>query len=392
MPSILRKIFPSQNERFLKKIASYIQDINRFEPAIKHLSNDHFCPSCHQKRVVEFGEWLCIDVLKKVPHRHFVFSLPKILRRYFLYDRKLLADLSLCAWESLKVFLQEAVPENDPIPGAVIAMQTFGDFLVFNPHAHILVTDGCFYGNNGMFRVAPPLELKKLEAIFRHKVLRMLLSKGKITEEMIAMLSTWRHSGFHVFCGNRISPDDEAAMENLARYIIRASFSQERMQYLDQEGKVVYTSKDGRTSKVFPALEWLANLCSHISNRGEQMVRYYGHYSNISRGKRQMEGNDDAVPSIIESQGDEKTFRRNWARLIQKIYEVNPLICPKCRGNMRIISSIEDPSVIRAILDHLGIWLVRSRPPPKIHDPPIREYADYFYNDPDYSWDEYIQS
>ena len=69
-----------------------------------------------------------MDVLKKIPHRHFVFSIPKILRRYFLYDRKLLADLSRCAWESLKVFLQEAVPENDPIPGAVIAMQTFGDF------------------------------------------------------------------------------------------------------------------------------------------------------------------------------------------------------------------------------------------------------------------------
>jgi Putative transposase len=173
-----------------------------------------------------------MDVLKKIPHRHFVFSIPKILRRYFLYDRKLLADLSRCAWESLKVFLREAVPENDPIPGAVIAMQTFGDFLGFNPHAHILVTDGCFYGNKDMFRVTPPLELKKLEAIFQHKVFKMLLNKGKITKEMIAMLSTWRHSGFHVFCGNRIQPQEENAMENLARYIIRASFSQERMQYL----------------------------------------------------------------------------------------------------------------------------------------------------------------
>jgi len=33
----------------------------------------HFCPSCHARRCVEFGEWLCGDVLKKVPHRHFVF-------------------------------------------------------------------------------------------------------------------------------------------------------------------------------------------------------------------------------------------------------------------------------------------------------------------------------
>jgi hypothetical protein len=95
-----------------------------------------------------------MDVLKKFPRRHFVFSIPKILR-YFLYDRKLLADLSRCAWESLKVFRQEAVGtpcrkvSPDRIPGAIIAVQTFGDFLGFNPHTHILVTDGCFYGSRG---------------------------------------------------------------------------------------------------------------------------------------------------------------------------------------------------------------------------------------------------
>jgi hypothetical protein len=96
----------------------------------------------------------------------------------------------------------------------------------------------------------------------------------------------WRLFRFHVFCGNLISPNDETAMENLARYIIRASFSQEPMQYLDQEGKAVYTSKDGKSSKVSPAMEWLfampacacthADRCSHIPNRGEQIVRYYG--------------------------------------------------------------------------------------------------------------------
>ncbi|MCX5874358.1 MAG: transposase [Deltaproteobacteria bacterium] len=328
-----------------------------------------------------------MDALKRIPHCHFVFSIPKILRRYFIYDRKLLADLSRSAWESLKVFLREAVPQNDPIPSAVIAMPTFGDFLGYNPHAHVLVTDGCFYSNKGMFRVAPPMELKKLEAIFQHKVIRMLLSKGKITEEMIRMLSTWKHSGFHVFCGNRISPKDDTVMENLARYIIRVSFSQERMLYLDQEGKVVYAAKDGKSVKVFPTMEWLAPMSSHIPNRGEQMVRYYGYYNNVSRRKRQKEGNDDFIPCILEPQGDEKTFRRNWARLIQKIYEVDPLVCPECKGSMRVIRSIEDPSVIRAILQHLGIWLVRSRPPPKIHAPPVclhntgRRAAPYIVDD-----------
>ncbi len=69
---------------------------------------------------------------------------------------------------------------------------------------------------------------------------------------------------------------------------------------------------------------------------------------------------------------------------------------------MRVNGSIEDPSVIHAILEHLGLWLVRSRPPPKIHYPPNIEYAtadlqiqpqtDILYGDPEYSWDDYIQA
>ena len=70
----------------------------------------------------------------------------------------------------------------------------------------------------------------------------MLIARKKISREMISMLSTWRHSGSHVFCGNHISPVDETAMENLARYIIWASFSQERMSYLPEESQVIYRS------------------------------------------------------------------------------------------------------------------------------------------------------
>jgi len=160
---------------------------------------------------VEFGEYLCEEILKAVPHRHFTFSIPKILRRYFLYDRKLLSDLSRCGWESLKEFFTEVVPEKEAVPGAVIAVQTFGDFLGFHPHLHILCTDGCFYGN-GMFRVAPLFELKHLEEIFRHKVFKLLLKRGKITKELVDMVMKWRHSGFNVFCGPRIQPGDKQAM------------------------------------------------------------------------------------------------------------------------------------------------------------------------------------
>ena len=58
----------------------------------------HFCPSCHQKRVVEFGEFIYEEVLQPVPHRQWVFSIPKRLRPFFLYDRSFLGKMSQCAW------------------------------------------------------------------------------------------------------------------------------------------------------------------------------------------------------------------------------------------------------------------------------------------------------
>lgn len=88
----------------------------------------------------------------------------------------------------------------------------------------------------------------------------MLLQKGKITKDLIAMLSNWRLSGFNVFCGSRIKPGDKEAMENLARYIIQASFSQERMTYIQEESKVVYRAKDDKKDKTFDALEWIAAM------------------------------------------------------------------------------------------------------------------------------------
>ena len=64
------------------------------------------------------------------------------------------------------------------------------------------------------------------------------------------------------------------------------------MTYLPEESNVIYKSKDGREEKVFDALEWLAAMGSHVPDKGEQMVRYYGYYSNVSRGKRKEETQD----------------------------------------------------------------------------------------------------
>ncbi|MFX0202138.1 MAG: IS91 family transposase, partial [Candidatus Hodarchaeota archaeon] len=97
----------------------------------------------------------------------------------------------------------------------------------------------------------------------------------------------------------------------------------------------------GKEEKIFDPLEWLAATCSHVPNKGEQMVRYYGHYTNVSRGKRKKEDQDGLIPSILEPHGSSEEHRKNWARLIQKIYETDPLCCPRCEGRMRILALIK---------------------------------------------------
>ncbi len=44
-----------------------------------------------------------------------------------------------------------------------------------------------------------------------------------------------------------------------------------------------------------------------------------------------------------------------WAALIARIYEVFPLVCPLCGGNMRIIAFITEGVQIRKILEHVGV-------------------------------------
>ncbi|UCF73027.1 MAG: transposase, partial [Deltaproteobacteria bacterium] len=72
-----------------------------------------------------------------------------------------------------------------------------------------------------------------------------------------------------------------------------------------------------KREKLFDALEWLAAMCSHVPNKGEQMVRYYGYYSNVSRGRRQKGNLDGLIPYIIEQEENSKEYRKNWARLIE---------------------------------------------------------------------------
>ena len=150
--------------------------------------------------------------------------------------------------------------------------------------------------------------------------------------------------------------------------------------------QVIYTGKNSRVKEQFTALDWLARLVTHIPGKGEQLVRYYGYYSNKARGMRKKAMNrqlntEDVeatipLPSVVDSDMSRKAFRKNWARLIRKVYGADPLLCPKCSNSMRIISFVEEEAVIKKILIHLNLWLPGNHDPPE-EDKPFQTTIEY---------------
>jgi len=90
---------------------------------------------------------------------------------------------------------------------------------------------------------------------------------------------------------------------------------------------------------------------------------YYGLYSNAHRGKIRKAGSALSHPPIIEEEPD-YVPSKGWAEMTRRVYEVDPLLCPACGGQMSIISFIEDHKVIDKIIAHLKLTFEAERPPP----------------------------
>jgi ribosomal protein S27E len=87
-----------------------------------------FCPSCHAKRLEEWGEWMREELLLDVPHRQVVFTVPKMLRVFFKFNRNL-CRLAL----RLLILYFEIVTGSKLMPGVIAAIQTFGDRINLHP-------------------------------------------------------------------------------------------------------------------------------------------------------------------------------------------------------------------------------------------------------------------
>ena len=133
-----------------------------------------FCSSCHAKPSVLFAEKLTTEILAPIPHRHWTFLIPRVLRGLFERDRRLLGLRSRTAYASILKTFQASFGLTDVRPGCVIAIQTFAAYGAnFNPHCHALVSDGVS-SPEGQFLPLPSLDASAVMQVFERMLLLRL--------------------------------------------------------------------------------------------------------------------------------------------------------------------------------------------------------------------------
>jgi len=193
--------------------------------------------------------------------------------------------------------------------------------------------------------------------------------------------------GFDLHAGVAIAADDREGLERLCRYELRPAVAQERLTLRDDGRVLVELPRpwhDGTTALLFEPLELLARLASFIPRPRTNLLLYHGVLAPnakwrpevVAYGRPGKAETEPAVaraappPALHDHLSDTPTLassprrRQQWAELMTRAFGVDVLTCPRCGGRMKLIATITDPAVIRAILDHLRLPSVPPRPHP----------------------------
>jgi hypothetical protein len=109
-------------------------------------------------------------------------TVPKRLRPFFLWDRKLLGLLARVAAQTITIFYREMTGEPRGVPGVVVSVQTFGNAAAtYHPHCHCLVTNGVFLPD-GTFVSTPLLPPVDIAELFRRLLLGAFVERELISE------------------------------------------------------------------------------------------------------------------------------------------------------------------------------------------------------------------
>jgi hypothetical protein len=346
--------------------------------------------------MAETAAYLVEHVFPQVPVRQWVVTFPRRLRYFLHRDPVLLGRVRRSVLRTIESGLRRRCPgaPRDSRFGAVSFVQRFGSALNAHTHLHCCVTDGVFSVDAaGSLRFHPAVDLdaaavSAVQRRIRTRVLRIAVRQDTLTPDVASDLARWGHGGgFSLHAAVRLEAEDRAGLERLLRYCARPAFASERLSWDGSDQPVRYSLTrplpTGQTELTLTPLELLDRLAALVPPPRRHRHHYAGVFAPHARlrsrvtacaGQPVTETAPVTVPAPAPALPTHSRRRASihWARLLARIYEIRPLTCPHCQGEMRLIAFLTDPPSIHALLAHLGepttppVLAPRARAPPEL--------------------------
>lgn len=307
-----------------------------------------FCNTCG----VKYAQDRAFSMTKKsirCKHRHIVFTMSDKLWPYFQKYRDLLDGLFEAASSSILSWFYELNKSQNFTPGIMCTLHTFGRDLKWNPHIHMLCTEGGA-GNTEVFRIVKHINFKALRSRWQKLLLDYLqnnLPEKELIEFKLLKNQIYKeyNNGFYVYA----KPDNISSINQTINYVVRytgrPAMAQSRI--IDYDGTYVTyyyeRHEDGkRIEEKLHAYEFIKRLILHIPNKNFKVVRYYGIYAKTHKQA------DKIFKLLNKSQIKIRNQLRKWNLSIELSFGYDPTICD-CGGNLIFFElKIKDPELLKS--------------------------------------------
>jgi len=359
-----------------------------------------------------------------IPYRQWVLSFPRPLRYLMAYNPAICRDITRVLSRVVFRFLRRQAKKFLKLksvqlanPGLLVVIQRFGSGLNLNVHLHALGTDGVYVldveGRPVFWALPEPTreELDKLAAQICEEVMDLLRRRGiwsdaDVNEDPVdplmgqlaraSMTGTLAFgpagsrmvtlgspaaarpskgraghaSGFNLDAAVRVAADDRFHRERLCRYLLRPPLAQGRLVERN-DGRYAFQMKspwpDGTSVLVFSGVELIGRLAALVPPPRQHSVRYFGIFAPHSKLRplvvpRPPRPKPSPACCILSDDTEKSRYGRRtpWAQLLQMVFGIDVLQCPRCSCRMQRIAFLTQPRVISRFLDAIA---KRDEPP-----------------------------
>src|SRR5437773_2434673 len=322
----------------------------------------YLCPDCQERRVVAFSckSQFCLSCAKvygqnwaatvqamlhpDVTYRHLTLTVPEALRTLFYqHPTELLDGLMQAAKTAIDAVVAQVKRQVVKL-GYIVVLQTAGRSATYNPHLHIIMTDGGLRAD-GTWQRLGYLPYDLLHRTWQTHVLQMIASRladDARAQRLVAEMRRRYPKGFVAYLQGDVRPRMKQLARYLAKYVVSPPMALSRIVAYDRSrGTVTYWYRDHqrggkRTAETVSRETFIGRMVQHILPKGFQRIRYYGLQATCilkqvrDQLARALHVVVQQAMDMLEAPGKRRGYRERMRATLGR----DPLRCPRCGGEM----------------------------------------------------------